>query len=49
MPAKDSTFPKGVTLRKDGRYMWRCKYEGKQYSGYEKTAKEAEKAARRAK
>lgn len=46
MPAKDSTLPKGVTLRKDGRYMWRCKYEGKQYSGYEKTAKEAEKALR---
>lgn len=46
MPAKDSTLPRGVTLRKDGRYMWRCKYEGKQYSGYEKTAKEAEKALR---
>ena len=35
MPAKDSALPKGVTLRKDGRYMWRCKYEGKQYNGYE--------------
>lgn len=46
MAAKDSTLPKGVTLRKDGRYMWRCKYEGKQYSGYEKTVKEAEKALR---
>lgn len=46
MPAKDSALPKGVTLRKDGRYMWRCKYEGKQYSGYEKTVKEAEKALR---
>lgn len=46
MPAKDSALPRGVTLRKDGRYMWRCKYEGKQYSGYEKTAKEAEKALR---
>lgn len=46
MPAKDSTLPRGVTLRKDGRYMWRCKYDGKQYSGYEKTAKEAEKALR---
>lgn len=46
MPAKNSTLPKGVTLRKDGRYMWRCKYEGKQYSGYEKTAKDAEKALR---
>lgn len=46
MPAKDSTLPRGVTLRKDGRFMWRCKYEGRQYSGYEKTAKEAEKALR---
>lgn len=46
MPAKDSTLPRGVSLRKDGRYMWRCKYEGKQYSGYARTVKEAEKALR---
>lgn len=46
MSAKDSTLPRGVTLRKDGRYMWRCKFDGKQYSGYAKTAKEAEKALR---
>lgn len=35
---------KGITLRKDGLYMWRFQYEGQKYTGYAKTAKAAEKA-----
>jgi len=31
---KSNNLPTGITLRKDGRYMWRFKYDGKTYSGY---------------
>lgn len=37
-------LPKGVTLRKDGRYMGRFTYQGESYVVYEKSAKEAKKA-----
>ena len=31
---KSNGLPTGITLRKDGRYMWRFKYAGVEYSGY---------------
>lgn len=39
-------LPKGITLRADGRYMWRFQYAGVSYSGYCKTVTEAKKALR---
>lgn len=44
MAEKD--LPTGITLRKDGRYMWRFKYNGLTYSGYTKKLKDAEKQMR---
>lgn len=43
---KKSSLPAGITLRKDGRYMWRFKYNGQQYTGYAKTITEAKKQLR---
>ena len=43
---KSSSLPAGITLRKDGRYMWRFKYNGQQYTGYTKTVTEAKKQIR---
>ena len=42
----DKTLPTGITLRKDGRYMWRFKYNGRQYTGYAKKVTDAKKAMR---
>ena len=39
-------LPTGISLRKDGRYMWRFKYNGKQYTGYAKKLTDAKKAMR---
>ncbi|MCD8363022.1 MAG: site-specific integrase [Lachnospiraceae bacterium] len=39
-------LPKGITLRADGRYMWRFVYEGEAYCGYCKTISEAKKELR---
>jgi len=39
-------LPTGITLRKDGRYMWRFKYNGKQYTGYAKKLTDAKKEMR---
>ena len=36
-------LPVGITLRKDGRYMWRFKYNGQQFSGYTKKLSDAKK------
>lgn len=36
----------GITRRKDGLYMWRFQYRGRQYCGYEKKQRAAEKALR---
>lgn len=46
---KDTTgkeLPIGITLRKDGRYMWRFKYNGSTYSGYSRKLTDAKKAMR---
>ena len=40
------SLPTGITRRKDGRYMSRFKYNGKQYTGYEKKLTDAKKALR---
>lgn len=40
------TLPTGITLRKDGRYMWRFKYSGSTYSGYSRKLTDAKKAMR---
>lgn len=42
----DKTLPTGITLRKDGRYMWRFKYAGVTYSGYSRKLPDAKKALR---
>lgn len=39
-------LPTGITLRKDGRYMWRFKYNGTTYSGYSRKLADAKKAMR---
>lgn len=39
-------LPIGITLRKDGRYMWRFKYNGSTYSGYSRKLTDAKKAMR---
>ena len=44
--ANRKELPAGITLRKDGRYMWRFKYDGQQYTGYSKKLTEAKKAMR---
>ncbi|MCD8221016.1 MAG: site-specific integrase [Clostridiales bacterium] len=41
-----SKLPKGISLRADGRYMWRFQYGGVTYSGYCKNVTEAKKALR---
>lgn len=47
MKGKDGKrLPIGITLRKDGRYMWRFKYNGHTYSGYSRKLTEAKKAMR---
>ncbi len=43
---KDKGLPTGITLRKDGRYMWRFKYSGVTYSGYSRKLPDAKKALR---
>lgn len=46
---KDDTrkkLPTGITLRKDGRYMWRFKYNGVTYSGYARKLPDAKTAMR---
>lgn len=43
---KDKGLPTGITLRKDGRYMWRFKYSGVTYSGYSRKLSDAKKALR---
>ena len=40
---EDEIMPKGITKRKDGRYVIRTMYKGKQLIEYAKTKKEAEK------
>lgn len=42
----EKKLPQGITLRKDGRYMWRFKYAGTTYSGYSKKISEAKKSMR---
>ncbi len=42
----EKKLPKGITLRADGRYMWRFKYNGVTYSGYCKKSTDAQKALR---
>lgn len=39
-------LPTGITLRKDGRYMWRFKYAGFTYSGYSRKLQDAKKDMR---
>lgn len=39
----EKKLPKGITLRKDGRYYWRFVFDGEQYAGYTRTLSEAEK------
>ena len=39
-------LPTGITLRKDGRYMWRFKYAGTTYSGYSRKLPDTKKAMR---
>ena len=46
MAEKRKELPAGITLRKDGRYMWRFKYDGHIYSGYSRKLAEAKKAMR---
>lgn len=43
---EEKKLPKGIYLRKDGRYMWRFKYAGITYSGYSRKLSEANKAMR---
>ena len=40
-PDEQKILPAGISLRKDGRYMWRFKCNGQQYTGYTKTLAEA--------
>ena len=42
----EKKLQQGITLRKDGRYMWRFKYAGTSYSGYSKKLSEAKKSMR---
>ena len=44
--ADGKKLPAGITLRKDGRYMWRFKYSGITYSGYCRKLSDAKKAIR---
>ena len=46
MAKKEKNLPVGITMRKDGRYMWRFKYDGITYSGYCRKLPEAKKALR---
>lgn len=46
MANESKALPTGITLRKDGRYMWRFKYNGFTYSGYSRKLAEAKKAMR---
>ena len=41
---KSNGLPTGITLRKDGRYMWRFKYAGVEYSGYSQKLGDCKKA-----
>lgn len=44
MPGKKSKLPTGITLRKDGRYMWRFKHDYVMYQGTCKKLEDAKKA-----
>ena len=46
MAKKEKNLPVGITMRKDGRYMWRFKCDGITYSGYCRKLPEAKKALR---
>lgn len=43
---KRQIMANGITRRNDGLYMWRFQYRGRQYCGYEKRQRAAEKALR---
>lgn len=45
----DRKLPKGIYLRRDGRYMWRFQYNKRAYLGYSAKLKDAEKAMNRRK
>ena len=42
----EQTLPKGISVRKDGRYQARYTLDGKRYAIYGKTLKEVEKRLR---
>lgn len=46
MEENKKELPQGITLRKDGRYMWRFKYNGQQYTGYTKRLSDAKREMR---
>ena len=44
--AEKKTLPKGISIRKDGRYQARYTFNGKRYTIYGKTLKEVQKKLR---